>query len=424
VFVTPAVLVFAQTVDPKQVAVDAAPPATVTPGVPEVESVVNLTKAAQKADMNGEVARDVDTKAGGDVTVQLKDALKIKLSNYTAWRVKNEKASLVLFLDGVELTNVVATPAARDSGDPEGTSALIVRLQPQDDKDGVVRKAWVQVLRAAMARRDRPLDQRKIDVSVGVLGTAPFVTKAQVALDVWPWYAPFVVGFFVVVAGLLLWLAVSSNILRDSSAATNPPFSLAKHQMALWFVVVIGGYLFIWLITGFFASISTTALTLIGISGATGLVAVVMDSNKRAETANTRAAQQAERDALDQTLNDPASGLLTQLNAAAPGSAAAVALTAQVTPKLARLNELTQVLGKPVPGTQQSVRWDKDLLSDENGISFHRFQMAIWTLALVLVFVRAVWTEILMPDFDTTLLGLMGISSGTYLGFKFPEKLT
>jgi len=27
-----------------------------------------------------------------------------------------------------------------------------------------------------------------------------------------------------------------------------------------------------------------------------------------------------------------------------------------------------------------------------------------------------------MPDFDTTTLALMGISSGTYLGFKIPEK--
>jgi len=27
-----------------------------------------------------------------------------------------------------------------------------------------------------------------------------------------------------------------------------------------------------------------------------------------------------------------------------------------------------------------------------------------------------------MPEFNTTLLGLMGISSGTYLGAKFPEQ--
>jgi hypothetical protein len=27
-----------------------------------------------------------------------------------------------------------------------------------------------------------------------------------------------------------------------------------------------------------------------------------------------------------------------------------------------------------------------------------------------------------MPEFSTTLLALMGISSGTYLGFKIPER--
>lgn len=27
-----------------------------------------------------------------------------------------------------------------------------------------------------------------------------------------------------------------------------------------------------------------------------------------------------------------------------------------------------------------------------------------------------------MPEFDGTLLALMGISSGTYLGFKIPER--
>jgi len=27
-----------------------------------------------------------------------------------------------------------------------------------------------------------------------------------------------------------------------------------------------------------------------------------------------------------------------------------------------------------------------------------------------------------MPEFSTTLLGLMGLSAGTYIGFKFPEQ--
>jgi hypothetical protein len=70
---------------------------------------------------------------------------------------------------------------------------------------------------------------------------------------------------------------------------------------------------------------------------------------------------------------------------------------------------------------QPSGFWN-DLLSDENGVSFHRFQIIVWTLVLTVIFVYRVMVHLTMPDFDAQLLGLMGISSGTYLGFKFPEK--
>lgn len=63
-----------------------------------------------------------------------------------------------------------------------------------------------------------------------------------------------------------------------------------------------------------------------------------------------------------------------------------------------------------------------DLVSDENGVSFHRFQMVAWTVYLGVIFLMNVYTSLTMPNFDTTLLALMGISSGTYLGFKIPQK--
>jgi hypothetical protein len=63
-----------------------------------------------------------------------------------------------------------------------------------------------------------------------------------------------------------------------------------------------------------------------------------------------------------------------------------------------------------------------ELLSDENGVSFHRLQIAVWTIVLAAVFIRAGLTDILMPAFNATLLGLLGISSGSYIGFKFPER--
>ena len=63
-----------------------------------------------------------------------------------------------------------------------------------------------------------------------------------------------------------------------------------------------------------------------------------------------------------------------------------------------------------------------DILTDANGISFHRFQMFAWTMVLGFIFVVGVYERLAMPEFNTTLLALMGISAGTYLGFKIPER--
>jgi len=62
-----------------------------------------------------------------------------------------------------------------------------------------------------------------------------------------------------------------------------------------------------------------------------------------------------------------------------------------------------------------------DILRDETGISFHRFQMVIWTVILGFVFVVGVFRNLELPDSSPTLLGLMGISAGIYIGFKVPS---
>ena len=43
-------------------------------------------------------------------------------------------------------------------------------------------------------------------------------------------------------------------------------------------------------------------------------------------------------------------------------------------------------------------------------------------IVLGVVFAWAVYRDMSMPEFDASLLTLMGISSGTYVGFKWPEK--
>jgi hypothetical protein len=46
-------------------------------------------------------------------------------------------------------------------------------------------------------------------------------------------------------------------------------------------------------------------------------------------------------------------------------------------------------------------------------------QILVWTCVLIGIFVAHVFNTLAMPVFDGALLALMGVSSGTYLGFKY-----
>lgn len=72
----------------------------------------------------------------------------------------------------------------------------------------------------------------------------------------------------------------------------------------------------------------------------------------------------------------------------------------------------------PQPG---SAGFFYGVVSDDMGISVHRFQIAMWALVLAAIFVLSVYNTLAMPVFSGMLLGLMGISAGTYLGFKVTE---
>jgi hypothetical protein len=67
--------------------------------------------------------------------------------------------------------------------------------------------------------------------------------------------------------------------------------------------------------------------------------------------------------------------------------------------------------------------WWRDLVSDDRGaVALDRFQVVVWTLILGGVFLTSVLWDLTMPEFSATMLALMGISSGTYIGFKLPMK--
>ena len=75
----------------------------------------------------------------------------------------------------------------------------------------------------------------------------------------------------------------------------------------------------------------------------------------------------------------------------------------------------------PDPAAARSQGLLHDLAMDKGTLSLPRTQILVWTVVLIWIFARAIYDTLAMPDFDATLLGLMGISGGTYVGFKKPD---
>ena len=74
-------------------------------------------------------------------------------------------------------------------------------------------------------------------------------------------------------------------------------------------------------------------------------------------------------------------------------------------------------------GPRASKGFVHDLISDDRGIvALDRLQVVVWTLVLGGIFLTAVLWDLTMPEFSATMLALMGISSGTYIGFKLPMR--
>jgi hypothetical protein len=182
--------------------------------------------------------------------------------------------------------------------------------------------------------------------------------------------------------------------------------------MAFWFYLIVASYLYLGLVSWNWASLSSSALILLGISGATALGAVSIDADK----ARRRRQLTDEVNLLNTQLANQ-NAMLQAANAAAQPN-----IQAAIVDLTRRLNEASESLRTLPTATLVSEGLLKDLVTDVDGVSLHRFQVVTWTLVLGFVFVSSVIYWLAMPEFDQTLLALMGISAGTYLGFKFPEK--
>ena len=247
-------------------------------------------------------------------------------------------------------------------------------------------------------------------------------------------------GALVLIVLVLGTLAATTDILRDPCRRRPEgvePVSLARSQMAFWFVVIAAAFLFLWVMTGNIATINGTCLVLLAIGTTTALGA-----NKISKGSNLR---KDLSDALGKTAHEMLEMTPLEMSVAIKARKEALEATkqalAQSNPGHAQLPQIERDL--EIVKTQEDEincfldkrpRWLKpriyfwwyrlrtireDLLTEEAGTyDFHRFQILAWTIVLGLIFVVKVFNERVMPTFDTNVLLLKGLSSGAYLGFK------
>jgi hypothetical protein len=204
-------------------------------------------------------------------------------------------------------------------------------------------------------------------------------------LNIWRGLA---VLFMLLIIMSFICLAATTNLLRDivgntkridaqkliESFQNNPdpvrsPFSLARTQLGFWISTIACIYIYAVLWDQYeITTINNTALLLMGISAGTFATGAIIDTAENAT-------------GIPRSQDEPGSG-----------------------------------------------NFLKDILSDNDGISIHRFQNVVWTIIAIIIYIyRYTHPKALpvtdLPELDSTLIALTGISSATYLTMKVRENV-
>lgn len=351
--------------------------------------------------------------------LELDVVIQVQIDHLNEWSAKNDASKLVPYLNG----------RAIRGNYPEEIHASKNHLHFHLEMTPENRSAWVDLL------GEPPGTRRPVTFSVGPENQSPFDSvfgqSNRLPLTVIsPFYG--IVALIVLVLTLILfvWLARTTNLIREPGASPVPgqlrPYNLGRTQMAFWFFLIHASYVTIWLITDALDTITPSLLGLMGISAGTALGEALIDSGKANANVNQLTSLTAEQQTLEQSIPELQSQVAS-VNAKASltpeDTANRDSLNNQLQAARARLADVKQQVQNLTPSPSAGVSRGllADILSDGSGYSFHRFQIFAWTIVLGIMFISSVYNNLTMPEFSATLLGLMGISSGTYIGFKFPE---
>ena len=412
----------------------------------------------------------------GRANFQMGDALDVEFNNLEALSADSECLQnidhkphpIVLYLDGIALSDSIAVLPG-----PPSENLARFRLE----YSSASREAWKPILAKTGVGPGR-----QVSVSAGVVDQYAVDEGTPITLATLPpgltYSAAAVVAITLVafLAAVFRWPSIlrESRYDPDKDAVVAGAYSLSRTQAAWWFFLILGSYFFLAVVSGGFSTtFNNTALVLLGIGAATAVgSSMITGSNKQAATEDVKqklAASKTADDAVkalpsadlavsDTRLNNLVVDVTAKQSALDAAQAAVTAAPADDTKaadaKRAKANldaaqqardtekkandalrralvdqasaatALKDARDRLYAMTAVSENIVKDILSDADGISFHRFQMVVWTIILGGVFVYEVWRTVAMPDFDSQLLWLQGISAGTYLGLKYGEAKT
>ncbi len=381
-----------------------------------------LLKVTSISLLNSDTSKD-------KVKVEIFHTIRITVNNLDKELEKhdNDLSKIILYIDGNAVSGL--HPTSSDGGK---TLQFDLKRLP-DNTDNT--DAW----KAILSRGPRNWE-RTVPITIGFEKERPIpsTVKAELTVVNRDWFKVFC-AVFVFAIILFCWLAWKSDIIRDTGPKPNTlndkgmadrkPYSLARTQMAAWFFVIIISYVFIWMVMKDHA-LNASVLGLMGISTATALGSAVLDSSKRSDQANQLLILEKKKNTNDiesHSLKSAINSLVANI-AATPAPTNIEELKTELASKQADLSakekEILLINEKlnDAPKPLVSKNFISDILSDDEGISFHRFQIFTWTIVLMDVFIWSVYHFLSMPEFDATLLGLMGISGGTYIGFKLPNQ--
>jgi hypothetical protein len=333
------------------------------------------------------IVRAVSVRNGAGRAATPGDTLDLTLDEGALRMLRQRPAAarspLGLFVDGRSVGGSLVDGVAPDT--------VTIALDRRDDN----RAAW----RALLDARPHVWQAYGAQIALGTSDAAEQTTAHALSLSPWGARPVWVLlALAAVIAGALVVL-LRSDLARDlvNPPVGRAPYSLGRAQLFVWVANVMLAAVAVWLETGDTA-FPGGLLVALGIGGGTTLGSRVVDKSVWSE------ALEAHRDALRKAI--------------------AAAEQAGDAPTAARLqHELDEATARHIhPKAPASEGFLRDILTGVEGDALYRYQLVAWTALVMAQFWVAVLSHVELPDLDTAHLALMGMSAGTYLGLKLPEK--